>query len=123
MLGLFFYPVLMAADILLFDTNFVPVGQDQRQHVEMARSIAQRINNFYKKSLLVEPQEVVEKEVATVVGLDGRKMSKSYDNSIPLFVDDKSLRKYINKIKTDSTGPTDPKDPDTSAIFQIYCSI
>lgn len=120
--GLFFYPVLMAADILLFDTNFVPVGHDQRQHVEMARSIAQRINNFYKKELLVEPQDVVEKEVATVVGLDGRKMSKSYDNSIPLFVDDKALKKYINKIKTDSLGADDPKDPDTSPIFQIYAA-
>jgi len=97
--GLFFYPVLMAADILLFDTNFVPVGQDQRQHVEMARSIAQRINNFYNQELLVEPQEIIEKDVAVVMGLDGRKMSKSYDNSIPLFVDEKNLKKYINKIK------------------------
>lgn len=120
--GLFFYPVLMAADILMFDTNFVPVGHDQRQHVEMARSIAQRINNFYKKPLLVEPQDIVEKEVATIVGLDGRKMSKSYDNSIPLFIDEKNLKKHINKIKTDSTGVNDPKDPDTSVIFQIYAA-
>lgn len=118
--GLFFYPVLMAADIILFDTNYVPVGQDQRQHVEMARSIAQRINNFYKKPLFVEPQEVVEKEVATVIGLDGRKMSKSYDNGIPLFTDDKTLKKYINKIKTDSIGVNDPKDPESSPIFQIF---
>jgi len=120
--GLFYYPILMAADILLFDTNFVPVGQDQRQHVEMARSIAQRMNHYYKKELLVEPQELIEKDVATVVGLDGRKMSKSYDNSIPLFIDDKTLKKYINKIKTDSTGVNDPKDPETSPIFQIYAA-
>lgn len=120
--GLFLYPVLMAADILLFDANFVPVGLDQRQHVEMARSIAQRINNFYKKNIFVEPQEIIGKEVATVMGLDGRKMSKSYDNTIPLFIDEKTMKKYINKIKTDSTGVDEPKDPDSSPIFHLYSS-
>jgi len=118
--GLFFYPVLMGADIMLFDATAVPVGQDQRQHVEMARSIAQRLNQFYGKKVLVEPAEKISENVATVVGLDGRKMSKSYDNTIPIFVDEAKLKKLINKIKTDSSGPTEPKDPNDSAIFNLY---
>lgn len=118
--GLFTYPVLMAADILLFDTNIVPVGKDQIQHVEIARSIAKRINQYYKQEIFIEPQELVQEDVATVVGLDGRKMSKSYNNTIPMFLPEKKLQKLINKIVTDSSGPTDPKDPNNCAIFDLY---
>jgi tryptophanyl-tRNA synthetase len=119
-MGLFTYPILMAADILLFDSNVVPVGKDQVQHVEIARAIAQRINIHYQAEIFVLPQEEVRQDVATVVGLDGRKMSKSYDNTIPLFCPAKKLRKLIMKIPTDSTRPEDPKDPGTSAIFSLY---
>lgn len=120
--GLFYYPILMAADIMLFDTNFVPVGQDQRQHIEMCRSIGQRINQAYQKELLILPQELIETSTATVVGLDGRKMSKSYDNTIPLFIDEKKLQKLVSKMKTDSLGPDVPKNPDHSAIYSLYQS-
>ena len=117
--GLYTYPVLMAADILLFDTNVVPVGKDQIQHVEMARSMAQRFNQLFGETL-VEPQEQIQKEVAIVPGLDGRKMSKSYNNTIGLFLPEKKLRKLVNKITTDSTPPEAPKDPNDSAIFDLY---
>jgi tryptophanyl-tRNA synthetase len=120
--GLFMYPVLMSADILGFDTNFVPVGQDQRQHIEIARSIAQRINQHYKKDLLVEPKEIIEEHQAVVVGLDGRKMSKSYDNSIPMFVPEKKLKKLMNQIKTDSAGPSEPKEWKSAPVFHLYQS-
>jgi len=119
-MGLFTYPLLMAADILLFDTNFVPVGKDQVQHVEIARSIASRINALYKAEVLVEPESIVQDEVAVVPGLDGRKMSKSYDNTIPLFCTEKRLKKLVNRITTDSTGPDEAKDPDNSLIFDYY---
>jgi tryptophanyl-tRNA synthetase len=123
--GLFMYPVLMAADILLFDTDQVPVGKDQVQHIEIARSIAQRMNGLYKapkgmKYLLKGPQELIQESLATVVGLDGRKMSKSYQNSIPLFADPKELKKYINRITTDSLPPEAPKDPAASLLFTFY---
>ncbi len=118
--GLYTYPILMAADILLFDSHFVPVGKDQIQHVEIARSIASRINNTYKKEIFVEPKEIIQEEVASVLGLDGRKMSKSYQNTIPLFLEEKKLQKLINRITTDSIGPTEPKDPDKSIIFSYY---
>ncbi len=117
--GLFNYPVLMAADILLFDTNIVPVGKDQVQHVEMARSMAQRINQLYGDTL-VEPQEALSVSGQYIPGLDGQKMSKSYDNTIPLWVPEKRLKKLINKIATDSTGPDEPKSTEGSAIFDIY---
>src|SRR5690606_22276096 len=117
--GLFNYPVLMASDILLFDTNYVPVGKDQVQHVEMARSMAQRVNQYYGEVLL-EPQEVLSSSGQYVPGLDGRKMSKSYDNSIPIFVPEKRLKKLINKIATDSKAPDEPKDPETSSLFDLY---
>lgn len=119
-MGLYCYPILMAADILLYDTNQVPVGKDQVQHVEIARSIAQRINQYYGEDTLIEPQEVLQEGGAYIPGLDGRKMSKSYDNTIPLWVPEKKLRKLIMKIKTDSSAPEDPKDPNDSLIMEIY---
>ncbi|MFZ8934649.1 MAG: tryptophan--tRNA ligase [Bacteriovoracaceae bacterium] len=119
-MGLYTYPLLMSADILLFDANLVPVGKDQIQHVEIARSIAKRINQLYKTEVLVEPQEVIEEDVATIIGLDGRKMSKSYNNTIPLFCPEKKLKKLLNKITSDSTGPDQPKDPDSSYVYEFY---
>ncbi|RLA60542.1 MAG: tryptophan--tRNA ligase [Epsilonproteobacteria bacterium] len=119
-MGLFTYPLLMAADILLFDTNLVPVGKDQIQHVEIARSIASRINALYKTEVLVEPESLVVDEVAVVPGLDGRKMSKSYDNTIPLFCSEKRLKKLVNRITSDSSAADAPKDPDSSLVFKYY---
>jgi len=119
-MGLFDYPVLMSADILLYDTNAVPVGKDQVQHVEIARSIAGRCNEYFGEGTLVEPQEVIQKEGSYIPGLDGRKMSKSYDNSIALWLPEKKLKKTINKITTDSTPEEAPKDPDNCTIMQLY---
>jgi tryptophanyl-tRNA synthetase len=119
-MGLFDYPVLMAADILLFSTDDVPVGEDQIQHVEIARDIAEKFNRVYKKEVLKPPRFVVQKEAKLVPGLDGRKMSKSYGNHIPLFCPSKRLRKLVMKIKTDSTGPDEPKDPMNSLIMDLY---
>lgn len=119
-MGLFNYPVLMSADILLFGTNYVPVGKDQIQHIEIARSIAQRFNVLYKKNIFVEPQELIQPDTAVIVGLDGRKMSKSYDNTIPALISEKKLQKLIYRITTDSLPPEAPKDPNTSHIFEIY---
>jgi tryptophanyl-tRNA synthetase len=119
-MGLFTYPVLMAADILLFDADVVPVGKDQVQHVEMAQDIAQALNFNYKSELLKIPQALVQESVAVVPGLDGRKMSKSYGNTIPLFIDEKQLRKLIMRIVTNSQGVDEPKDPDSSQLFALY---
>jgi tryptophanyl-tRNA synthetase len=121
-IGLYTYPVLMAADILLFDADLVPVGRDQVQHIEIARDIAQRVNHLYGEVLKLPQAHVVE-NVAIVVGLDGRKMSKSYDNGIEIFLPPKQLRKVINRIVTDSTPPEAPKDPESSHIFQIYRAV
>jgi tryptophanyl-tRNA synthetase len=118
-IGLFSYPVLMAADILMFGATHVPVGKDQIQHVEMARDIAQRFNHHFGE-LFVLPEAVVEEHVAVLQGLDGRKMSKSYGNTIPLFLPPKQLQKNINKIITNLLEPGQPKDPDTSTVFQIW---
>ena len=118
--GIYTYPILMAADILLFDTDLVPVGKDQKQHVEIARDMAQRINHTYKAEVLKLPAPKIDEDTAVVPGLDGRKMSKSYDNTIPLFGTAKQLRKTVMKIVTDSTPPEAPKDPDTSLIFTLY---
>ncbi len=118
-MGLFCYPILMAADILMFKANKVPVGKDQIQHLEMTRDIAQRFNHHYGK-LLVIPEVQVDEDTAVLSGLDGRKMSKSYNNTIPLFVADKKLRKLIMKIKTNSQEPGEPKDPEGSTLFEIY---
>ncbi|UCD98998.1 MAG: tryptophan--tRNA ligase [Chloroflexota bacterium] len=118
--GLFLYPALMAADILLFDTNFVPVGLDQKQHIEITRDIAQAINGNYKKEILTVPEAVIREDVMTIPGLDGRKMSKSYDNVIPIFESSKEIRKRVMRIVTDSRKPEDPKDPDEDNVFAIY---
>ena len=118
-MGLFSYPILMAADILMFKATKVPVGKDQIQHLEMTRDIAQRFNHHYG-DLLVIPEVVVEERTAVLSGLDGRKMSKSYNNTIPLFETEKKLRKSIMKIKTNSLEPGEPKDPDDSVVFEIY---
>jgi tryptophanyl-tRNA synthetase len=119
-MGLFGYPVLMAADILMFNATHVPVGKDQIQHIEMARDMAQRFNHLYGKDLLNIPEAVVDDRVAVLQGLDGRKMSKSYNNTIPLFSGENQLRKNINKIKTNPKEPGEPKNPDDSAVFQIW---
>ena len=118
-MGLFSYPVLMAADILMFNAEKIPVGRDQIQHVEMARDIAQRFNHNFA-DVFTLPEAVVDDNVAVLQGLDGRKMSKSYNNTIPLFLTEKQLRKAINKIKTNLLEPGDPKDPDDSTVFQVW---
>jgi tryptophanyl-tRNA synthetase len=119
MMALFSYPILMAADILMFKSNKVPVGQDQKQHVEMARDIAQRFNHNYGQTFVL-PEAVIGENTAVLKGLDGRKMSKSYNNTIPLFAPEKRLRKLIMKIKTNSLEPGEPKDPSDSTLFEIY---
>jgi tryptophanyl-tRNA synthetase len=118
-MGLFSYPILMAADILMFNADLIPVGKDQIQHIEMARDVAGRFNHTYKK-LFTEPQAVVDEETQLIPGLDGRKMSKSYDNTIPLFCGSDELYKLIKQVKTDTKAPGEPKDADTSTIFQLY---
>lgn len=117
--GLFMYPVLMAADILLFDADKVPVGRDQVQHIEMARDFGQRFNHVYGEHFSL-PEAMIEEHVATLPGLDGRKMSKSYDNTIPLFAPQATLRKLIASIVTDSKAPGEAKDADGSNVFQLY---
>ncbi len=117
--GLFMYPVLMGADILMFNAHKVPVGRDQIQHIEMARDMAASFNHRYGEHF-VPPQAEIEESVATLPGLDGRKMSKSYDNTIPLFSSREQLKKLIAGIKTDSRAPGEPKDTEGSALFQIY---
>ncbi|MEM7603109.1 MAG: tryptophan--tRNA ligase [Verrucomicrobiota bacterium] len=119
--GLFAYPVLQAADIILFDSNIVPVGKDQKQHLELTRDIANKFNDRYGEDLLVVPEPRIRESAATVPGLDGQKMSKSYDNTIDIFEEtEKKLRKKIMKIVTDSTPVEDPKDPTDSYIVQLY---
>ena len=118
-MALYSYPILMAADILMFKATKVPVGRDQKQHVEMARDIAQRFNHHYG-DVLVLPEPVIDEHTGVLSGLDGRKMSKSYNNTIPLFAPEKSLRKLIMKIKTNSLEPGEPKDTEGSTIFDIY---
>jgi tryptophanyl-tRNA synthetase len=118
-MGLFSYPVLMAADILMFNAEKIPVGKDQIQHVEMARDIAQRFNHNFA-NVFTLPEAVVGDDAAVLQGLDGRKMSKSYNNTIALFDTEKKLRKSINKIKTNLLEPGEPKDPDDSTVFQLW---
>jgi len=118
-MALYSYPVLMAADILMFKSTKVPVGRDQKQHVEMARDIAQRFNHRYGEHFVL-PDAEINDNTAVLAGLDGRKMSKSYNNTIPLFVDDKQLRKLILKIKTNSLEPGEPKDTRDSTLFEMY---
>lgn len=118
-MGLFCYPVLMACDILIYDSNFVPVGQDQRQHLEITRDLAIRFNHLYGEAFVI-PEAIIEKEVATIPGLDGRKMSKSYGNVIPLLAPEKQFRKAVMKITTDSKSVDEAKDPETCSVFALY---
>jgi tryptophanyl-tRNA synthetase len=118
-MGLFSYPILMSADILMFNAEKIPVGRDQIQHVEMARDIAQRFNHHFGEVFTL-PEFEVGDDAAVLAGLDGRKMSKSYRNTIPLFESDKKLKKSINKIKTNLLEPGDPKDTDDSTVFEIW---
>ncbi len=118
--GLFSYPVLMAADILLYDSDVVPVGKDQKQHVEMARDIAQKFNHRYGEGTLVVPDVRIREEVAVVPGTDGQKMSKSYGNTLSLFGDEKVIEKAIMRIVTDSKDPKESKDPEKSVLYLIH---
>ncbi|HBO34979.1 MAG TPA: tryptophan--tRNA ligase [Anaerolineaceae bacterium] len=118
-MGLYTYPILMAADILLYDSDVVPVGLDQKQHVEITRDIAENLNRIYGKTLKV-PEGLFAEEVRDVPGIDGRKMSKSYGNTLPIFASEKALRKQVMRIVTDSTPPEAPKNPDKDNLFQIF---
>ena len=117
-MGLYNYPILMAADILLFNSKYVPVGQDQKQHVEMARDIAKAFNKRYGNTLVV-PTEIIQEGLENILGTDGRKMSKSYGNVIPIFASEAELKKIISRITTDSSLPTEPKSTDC-LIFDYY---
>ncbi len=117
--GLFTYPVLQAADILLYDANFVPVGKDQKQHLEITRDIAEKFNAMYGEVFVV-PEAKISEEVMVIPGTDGQKMSKSYNNTIDIFLSDKELKKQIMSIVTDSTPLEEPKNPDTCNVFKIY---
>jgi tryptophanyl-tRNA synthetase len=117
--GLFTYPVLMTADIILYDANFVPVGKDQQQHLEMARDICTAFNTQYGETFVM-PEAKIEETLKTIPGIDGRKMSKSYGNIIDIFLPDKELLKQIKSIKTDSTPMEAPKNPDTDIVYLIY---
>lgn len=117
--GVFVYPVLMTADIILYDANFVPVGKDQKQHLEMARDIASAFNRAYGE-IFVIPEPMINEEVMTIPGIDGQKMSKSYNNTINIFLPDKDLRKNVMKIITDAKTVEEPKNPDTCNVFKIY---
>jgi len=116
--GLFYYPVLMASDILLYGSDVVPVGLDQKQHIEITRDIAEAFNRTYGPVLKV-PEGVIQEAVMKVPGIDGQKMSKSYNNTIPIFAPEKALRKQVMRIVTDSKRPEDPKDPDGDTIFTL----
>jgi tryptophanyl-tRNA synthetase len=118
--GLFTYPVLMAADIIIYDSDVVPVGVDQVQHVEVTRDVAQRFNQIYNTEVFVLPKHRVLETSAKVVGLDGEKMSKSYNNTVEVFEEPKKLRKKLMSIKTDSKGVDEPKDPETCPIYTLY---
>lgn len=118
--GLFTYPVLMAADILLYDANYVPVGKDQVQHLEMTRDIASAFNNKMGKDVFVLPEVLVNEDTKVVPGIDGQKMSKSYNNFINIFLPEKDLKKVIGTIVTDSKGLEEPKDPNTDNVFKLY---
>lgn len=118
-MGLFCYPVLMAADILMFNGKKIPVGRDQIQHIEMARDIAQRFNHLFGETFVL-PEAQVDDDVAVLKGLDGRKMSKSYGNTIPLFQNSKQLQKSLNKIVTNLLEPGEPKDPNDSTVFEVW---
>lgn len=118
-IGLFTYPILQAADILIYHSDLVPVGEDQKQNIEIARDLAGKLNRAYDKELLMIPEEFIVKSVATVPGIDGRKMSKSYDNTINIFDEGKSLKKRVMSIETDSTPLEEPKDPESCNVFSL----
>lgn len=118
--GLFVYPVLQAADILLYDAEIIPVGKDQRQHIEMTRDIASAFNRQYDEDVFVLPEAQIDDRLMTIPGIDGQKMSKSYNNYIDLFLPENELYKVIKKIKSDSTPLEEPKNPDTDITFQLY---
>ncbi len=117
--GLFTYPVLMAADILLYQANIIPVGRDQKQHVEITRDIAERFNNVYGETFTL-PEPLINDDIAVIPGIDGQKMSKSYGNTIEIFEDEKSLKKKVMRIVTDSTPVEEPKNPETCSLFALY---
>ncbi len=117
--GVFTYPLLMAADILLYDTDLVPVGQDQKQHVEITRDTAEKFNRLFGEVFKL-PEAMILEEVKTVIGLDGQKMSKSYRNTIPLFAEERELRQLVMSIKTDSKGETEPKNPEECNVFALH---
>jgi len=117
--GLFSYPVLMAADILLYQAEVVPVGKDQKQHLEVARDIGMRFNHVFGETFVI-PEPAIEESVATVPGTDGQKMSKSYNNTIPIFLEGKQLKKQVMAIQTDSTPVEEPKDPDACNLYNIF---
>lgn len=118
--GLFDYPLLMAADILLYGANVVPVGADQKQHLEIARDCAEKFNRIYGAETFLLPESLIMPEVQTIIGLDGQKMSKSYRNTIPLFAEEAELKKLVMSIKTDSKTETDPKNPDECNVFALH---
>jgi tryptophanyl-tRNA synthetase len=122
-MGLYNYPILMAADILLYSANTIPVGKDQVQHIEIARDIAQRFNHAFNTDILVLPEAFIREELESVPGVDGRKMSKSYDNVIPLFGSNDEWKRFINRIPTDSSTVEEPKDTTNSVLFSIFESI
>ena len=117
--ALFTYPMLMAADILLYDANYVPVGKDQIQHLEITRNVASKFNNLHGETLII-PEAITDENTKLIIGTDGQKMSKSYNNIINIFLDDKKLRKQIMSIKTDSLGLDEPKDPENCNVFKLY---
>ena len=117
--GLFIYPVLMASDILLYDANYVPVGKDQKQHLEMTRDIAKSFNHNYGDTFVV-PEVLIDRKVMVIPGTDGQKMSKSYNNTIDIFLPEKELKKEIMSIITDNTSLEEPKNPDTCTVFALY---
>ncbi|HVJ45726.1 MAG TPA: tryptophan--tRNA ligase, partial [Luteolibacter sp.] len=118
--ALFAYPVLMAADILLYDSNRVPVGKDQKQHLEVTRDLVGKFNEVYGEGVLTLPEPIIREETGVIIGLDGRKMSKSYGNTLPIFGDEKPLKKLIMRIVTDSTPVEDPKPTQDSTILTLY---
>jgi len=118
-MGIFNYPILMAADIIGYDCDVVPVGKDQLQHLEMARDIVRYVNHHYEENILVEPKAIIDDAIAVIPGLDGRKMSKSYNNYIGMFESSADLKKKIATIPTDSLGLDDPKNPDTCNVFAL----
>jgi len=119
-MGLYGYPCLMDADILMFGSNVVPVGKDQKQHIEFARDVASRFNNHYGKDLFVIPEPLISEETDVIPGLDGRKMSKSYGNTIEIFLEPKALKKKVGSIVTNSQAMEEPKDPEVCNVFKLY---